>query len=106
MTTQPFLVAPFKYGPLLGNEQPPFRVRKIKHITDLVGFQIHPVYLVGELPSQAQSHLGGNYRKARTPVQDQAVMTPQPGRSSWACEVNLTRILGPAYTCAGSLTFG
>jgi hypothetical protein len=67
MTTQPFLVAPFKYGPLLGNEQTPFRVRKIKYITDLVGFQIHPVYLVGELPSQAQSHSGWNYSKARTP---------------------------------------
>ena len=106
MTTQPFLVAPFRYGPLLGNEQTPFRVRKIKHITDLVGFQVHAVYLVGELPSQAQSHLGWNYSKARTPVQVQAVMTPQPGRSSWSCEVNLTRILGPAYTFAGSSTFG
>ena len=67
MTTQPFLVAPFRYGPLLRNEQTPFKVRKIKYITDLVGFQIHPVYRVGELPSQAQPHLGWNYSKARTP---------------------------------------
>jgi hypothetical protein len=106
MTTQPFLVAPFRYGPLLGNEQTPFRVRKIKYITDLVGFQIHPVYLVGELPCQAQPHLGWNYSKARTPCRIMQLIAPQPGRSSWACEVNLTRILGPAYTFAGSSTFG
>ena len=87
MTTQPFLAAPFLYSPAFCNEQTSFSERKIKYITDLVGFQIHPVYLVGELPSQAQSHLGWNYSKARTPVQVQAVMTPQPGRSSWACEV-------------------
>jgi hypothetical protein len=87
MATQPFLVAPFKYGPLLSNEQAPFRVRKIKYITDLVGFQVHPVYLVGELPSQAQSHLGWNYSKARTPVQVQAVMAPLPGRSSCSCMI-------------------
>ena len=53
MATQPFLGAPFRYGPPFGNEQSPFSQRKINHITDLVGFQVHTVYLVGELPCQA-----------------------------------------------------
>jgi len=53
MTTQPFLVAPLRYGPSFGNEQTALSWRKIKYITDLVGSEIHPVYLFGELPSQA-----------------------------------------------------
>ena len=53
MHTQPFLVAPFRYGPPFGNEQTAFSWRKIKYITDLVGFQVHTVYPVGELPRQA-----------------------------------------------------
>lgn len=67
MTTQPFLVAPFQYGPPLGKEQTSFSWRKIKYITDLVGFQVHPVYPVGELPGESQPHLGWNDSKARTP---------------------------------------
>jgi hypothetical protein len=53
MTTQPLLVAPFKYRPLLSDEQTPFSHRKVKYITDLVGLQVHPIYLVGELSCQA-----------------------------------------------------
>jgi hypothetical protein len=53
MTTQPFLAAPFRYRPLFGNEETAFSQRKIKYITDLVGFQVHTVYLVCELPCQA-----------------------------------------------------
>jgi hypothetical protein len=53
MTTQPFLVAPLCYGPSFGNEEPAFSWRKINHITDLVGCQIHTVYLLGELSGQA-----------------------------------------------------
>ena len=56
MTTQPFLVAPFRYGPPFSNEQAPFSQRKINDITDLVGRQIHPVYQVGELSCQAEPH--------------------------------------------------
>ncbi len=53
MTTQPLLEAPFGYGPPLSDEQTPFSHRKVKYITDLVGLQVHPIYLVGELPCQA-----------------------------------------------------
>jgi len=53
MTTQPFLIPTFGCRPLLGNEQAAFSRRKIKYITDLVGFEVHTVYLVGELPCQA-----------------------------------------------------
>jgi hypothetical protein len=53
MTTQPFLVSTFGCRPLLGNEQAAFGRRKIKYITDLVGPEVHPVYLVGELSGQA-----------------------------------------------------
>lgn len=53
MTTQPFLLAPFRYGPALGNQQTAFRQRKINDITDFVGFQVHTVYTVGELSRQA-----------------------------------------------------
>ena len=53
MTTQPLLEAPFRYGPLLSDEQTPFSHRKVKYITDLAGLQVHPIYLVGELACQA-----------------------------------------------------
>ena len=69
MTTQPFLVAPFLYRPLLSNEQTAFRPRKIKYVTDLVGFQVHTIYTLGELPRQAYPHLGWNYSKVCTPCQ-------------------------------------
>jgi hypothetical protein len=52
MTTQPLLIASFLYGPPLSDEQTPFSHRKVKYITDLVGLQVHPIYLVGELPCQ------------------------------------------------------
>ena len=56
MATQPFLIASDRYGPLFSNEQTPFSQRKINDITDLVGLQVHPVYLIGEFPYQAKPH--------------------------------------------------
>jgi hypothetical protein len=53
MTTQPFFLAPFRYGPTLGKEQTAFRQRKINDITDLVSSQVDAVYTFGELPRQA-----------------------------------------------------
>ena len=53
MTTQPLLPPPFRFGPPLSKEQTPFSRRKVKYITDLVGLEVHTVYLVGELSGQA-----------------------------------------------------
>src|SRR6266542_780283 len=109
MTTQPFLVAPFLYPPLLSNEQTAFRPRKIKYVTNLVGFQVHTVYTLGELPRQAYPHLGWNYSKACTLSALRGAQRmclshrPQPHHT---CEENLTRIPGGAYIFAGSSTFG
>ena len=53
MTTQPLLLPPFRFGPPLSKEQTPFNRRKVKYITDLVGLEVHAVYLVSELSNQA-----------------------------------------------------
>jgi hypothetical protein len=52
MTTQPFLRPQFRNGPPLSKEQTSLCRRKVKYITDLVGLEVHAVYLVGELPYQ------------------------------------------------------
>jgi hypothetical protein len=53
MTTQPFFLPPFRYGPALGDQQTTVRHRKINDVTDFVGFQVHAVYPIGEFSCQA-----------------------------------------------------
>lgn len=53
MTTQPFFLAAFRYGPALGDEQTAVGHRKINDVTNFVGGQVHAVNPIGELLRQA-----------------------------------------------------
>ena len=53
MTTQPFFLAPFRYGPALGDQQTAFGHRKINDVTDFVGSQVNAVNPIRELLRQA-----------------------------------------------------